>query len=37
MRTAEDEALLALARAVVGVATRAADRLGRLSVVQLRH
>ena len=36
MRTAEDEVLLAVARTVVGVATRAADQLGRLSVVQLR-
>ncbi|WP_324275365.1 MarR family winged helix-turn-helix transcriptional regulator [Blastococcus brunescens] len=36
MRPAEDEILLALARTVVGVATRAADQLGRLSVVQLR-
>ena len=36
MRTAEDEVLLALARTVVGVATRAADQLGGLSVVQLR-
>jgi DNA-binding MarR family transcriptional regulator len=36
VRTAEDEVLLALARVVVGVATHAADQLGRLSVVQLR-
>jgi DNA-binding MarR family transcriptional regulator len=36
VRTAEDEVLLALARTVVGVATGAADRMGRLSVVQLR-
>ena len=36
MRTAEDEVLLALARTVVGVSTRAADQLGGLSVVQLR-
>lgn len=36
MGTAEDDVLLALARTVVGVATRAADQLGRLSVVQLR-
>jgi DNA-binding MarR family transcriptional regulator len=35
-RTAADEALLALARMVTGVSTRAADRLGTLSVVQLR-
>ena len=36
MHTAEDEVLLALARTVVGVATRAADQLGGVSVVQLR-
>jgi DNA-binding MarR family transcriptional regulator len=35
-RSAADEDLLALARAVTGVSTRAADRLGTLSVVQLR-
>jgi DNA-binding MarR family transcriptional regulator len=35
-RSAEDQALLLLARAVVGISTRAADRLGTLSVVQLR-
>jgi DNA-binding MarR family transcriptional regulator len=34
--TAADDALLALARTVTGVSTRAADRLGMLSVVQLR-
>ena len=31
-----DDALLALARGVIGVATRAADELGQVSVVQLR-
>jgi DNA-binding MarR family transcriptional regulator len=31
-----DEALLGLARAVVGIATRAADELGQVSIVQLR-
>ena len=36
MRSAEDETLLRLARTVVGISTRAADELGRLSVVQLR-
>jgi DNA-binding MarR family transcriptional regulator len=35
-RSAQDEALLVLARAAVGISTRAADRLGELSVVQLR-
>jgi DNA-binding MarR family transcriptional regulator len=35
-RTADDEALLALARTVVGISTRAADELGGVSVVQLR-
>jgi DNA-binding MarR family transcriptional regulator len=34
--TADSEALLGLARTVVGVCTSAADRLGRISVVQLR-
>jgi DNA-binding MarR family transcriptional regulator len=32
----EDAALLTVARAVVGIATRAADELGGISVVQLR-
>lgn len=32
----EDAVLLDLARAVVGISTAAADRLGRISVVQLR-
>lgn len=36
MRPPEDELLLRLARTVVGISTRAADRLDRLSVVQLR-
>ncbi len=36
MRTHEDDVLLRLARAVVGISARAADQLGRLSVVQLR-
>lgn len=36
MRTPEDDVLLGLARAVVGISARAADQLGRLSVVQLR-
>jgi DNA-binding MarR family transcriptional regulator len=36
MRSAEDDVLLELARAVVGISTRAADQLGPLSVVQLR-
>src|SRR3954470_7759169 len=35
-RTADDDALLALARTVVGISTRAADELGGVSVVQLR-
>jgi DNA-binding MarR family transcriptional regulator len=35
-RSAEDDALIGLARLVVGISTRAADRLGRISVVQLR-
>jgi DNA-binding MarR family transcriptional regulator len=34
--SAEDETLLALARAVMGLSTRAADQLGSVSVVQLR-
>jgi DNA-binding MarR family transcriptional regulator len=33
---ADDEALLALARTVMGISTRAADQLGGVSVVQLR-
>jgi len=36
MRPPEDDVLLRLARTVVGISARAADRLGRLSVVQLR-
>jgi len=36
MEAPEDEVLLRLARTVVGISTRAADELGRLSVVQLR-
>ena len=36
MRAPEDDVLLRLARTVVGISTRAADGLGRLSVVQLR-
>jgi DNA-binding MarR family transcriptional regulator len=36
MGPAEDDVLLRLARTVVGISTRAADELGRLSVVQLR-
>jgi len=32
----DDEVLLALARRVVGISTRAADQLGAVSVVQLR-
>jgi len=36
MRPLEDDLLLRLARAVVGISTRAADELGALSVVQLR-
>jgi DNA-binding MarR family transcriptional regulator len=35
-RSAQDQALLLVARAVMGISTRAADRLGGLSVVQLR-
>jgi DNA-binding MarR family transcriptional regulator len=35
-RSAEDDVLLRLARAVVGISTRAADRLGGISIVQLR-
>jgi DNA-binding MarR family transcriptional regulator len=35
-RQREDSALIAVARAVVGVATAAADELGEVSVVQLR-
>jgi DNA-binding MarR family transcriptional regulator len=35
-RSAEDEALLALTRMVMGISTRAADQLGGVSVVQLR-
>src|SRR3569833_2100260 len=35
-RSAQDQTLLLLARAVMGVSTRAADRLGELSVVQMR-
>jgi DNA-binding MarR family transcriptional regulator len=35
-RSAGDQTLLLLARAVVGLSTRAADRLGGVSVVQLR-
>jgi DNA-binding MarR family transcriptional regulator len=35
-RTTDDEALLALARTVIGISTRAADALGGVSVVQLR-
>ena len=35
-RSADDEALIGLARTVTGISTRAADRLGALSVVQLR-
>ena len=36
MTASEDDVLLHLARTVVGISTRAADRMGRLSVVQLR-
>ena len=32
----QDDALLALARGMIGLATRAADELGQISVVQLR-
>src|SRR4051794_26786086 len=35
-RRDEDDALLAAARATVGISTRAADELGQVSVVQLR-
>ena len=35
-RTPDDETLLALARTVMGISTAAADRLGEVSVVQLR-
>ena len=35
-RTPDDETLLALARTVMGISTAAADRLGGISVVQLR-
>ena len=35
-RSVQDQTLLLLARAVMGISTRAADRLGELSVVQLR-
>jgi DNA-binding MarR family transcriptional regulator len=35
-RAADDEVLLRLARTVVGISMRAADRLGGVSVVQLR-
>ena len=35
-RTPDDETLLALARTVMGISTAAADRLGGVSVVQLR-
>jgi|tagenome__1003787_1003787.scaffolds.fasta_scaffold19227758_1 DNA-binding MarR family transcriptional regulator len=35
-RRREDAALLAVARATVGISTRAADQLGQVSVVQLR-
>jgi DNA-binding MarR family transcriptional regulator len=35
-RTSDDEVLLAVARTVMGVSTAAADRLGGISVVQLR-
>ena len=35
-RTPDDETLLALARTVMGISTGAADRLGGISVVQLR-
>jgi DNA-binding MarR family transcriptional regulator len=36
MRAPEDDVLLQLARTVVGLSARAADQLGRISVVQLR-
>src|SRR3954452_2059323 len=35
-RSSEDDVLLALARTVVAISTRAADQLGGISVVQLR-
>src|SRR4051794_27377077 len=35
-RSAQDQTLLLLARAVMGISTRAADRLGALSEVELR-
>jgi DNA-binding MarR family transcriptional regulator len=35
-RSAQDQTLLLLARAVMGISTRAADQLGAVSVVQLR-
>ena len=35
-RTRDDETLLGLARTVMGISTAAADRLGDISVVQLR-
>ena len=35
-RVVDDEVLLALARTVVGISTRAADQLGGVSIVQLR-
>jgi DNA-binding MarR family transcriptional regulator len=34
--TTQDDALLALARGMIGLSTRAADQLGQVSVVQLR-
>ena len=36
VRPADDDVLLALARTVMGISTRAADALGGVSVVQLR-
>jgi DNA-binding MarR family transcriptional regulator len=36
VRSAQDQTLLLLARAVVGISTQAADQLGDVSVVQLR-
>jgi DNA-binding MarR family transcriptional regulator len=36
VRSAQDQELLLLARAVMGISTRAAERLGDISVVQLR-
>jgi DNA-binding MarR family transcriptional regulator len=35
-RSTEDEVLLRLARAVIGISARTADRLGGISIVQLR-